>query len=164
MKQIKIGSPKFKRDGSFPIIRRRFKGWVNVVKYHGKKHYAPTWFKNKLNHIEMKEDKKKYPNKYFFIDNKVVMEYSEKDGWLLAVGANKIRSFIHWEFGYNHQSAENLVRNLVEDYFKIILSGAWTMKSDKTILNVRRNGAFESYRNDVRERILLEKYFKNNKL
>ena len=112
MKQIKI-IPIFNK------IDSPHKEWVNQIKYIPRKEYTKVWFKDLLNQMEMKEDRKKYPDSiYFFIDNKVVMEQDEKNE-RLWVDYKKIWSFFHSEFNLNWLETSHLIKGMVEEHFKM---------------------------------------------
>lgn len=111
MKQIKINKPIF-------TLNIPSKEWVNVIKYHQRKQYGSVWFKEKLNQVEIKEHKEKYPDSiFFFIGNKVVIECSKKYGHLNVI--LEILSFFNWEFGYGSQEVSDLIKVMLKKHFKV---------------------------------------------
>lgn len=83
---------------------------VKDVKYHGRKEYGSVWFKPLLNQMEMK-------NKNFYINNKLVMKQNEEYN-ILFVKEN-IWLFFRSEFGYNNNEIGKLIKDMVEEKFKI---------------------------------------------
>lgn len=95
------------------------KEWVDVVKYFGRKEYGLVWFKQMLNQMEIKENRKDYPNSvFFFIGDDVVMEQDEKYKRLFVDG-DKIWVVFYFDFGYNYQEVRDLIKGMVEEHFKI---------------------------------------------
>lgn len=120
MKQIEITQPRIY------ISPPNEKVLVNVLRSFYKKQYASIWFKGKLNQMEISEDKYKYPHSLFFeINGDLVME-NDKEEKLLFV------SYIYWltfenQFAYNFQEARDLIKNMVEEHFKIkIFPPCWS--------------------------------------
>ena len=104
MKQIKI-IPIFNK------IDSPHKEWVNNVKYISRKEYAKVWFKEKLNQMEMKDN-------IFFIGDEVVMKQDKKNE-ILWVNYKKIWSFFESEFNLNWLEIKDLIRDMVEEHFKM---------------------------------------------
>ena len=92
---------------------------MNQIKSIPRKEFAKVWFKEQLNQMEIKEDRKKYPYSiYFYINNKVVMEQDEKNE-RLWVNYKKIWSFFESEFNLNWLEIKDLIRDMVEEHFKM---------------------------------------------
>jgi len=116
MKQIKI-RPIFSKFNKI----KSHKEWVNQIKYIPRKEYTKVWFKDLLNQMEMKEDRKKYSDSiFFFIDDKMVMVQDEKNE-SIWVDSEKIWSFFHSEFDLNYNETSDLIKGMVEQHFKMRL-------------------------------------------
>lgn len=81
------------------------------------------WFKNLLSQMTIKQDREKYPySLFFFLGNEIYMEQDKNYYYLLWVCHKRIWSKLKSKFGLKDQEIRDLIKNTVEEHFKIKVS------------------------------------------
>ena len=77
------------------------------------------WFKDLLNQMDTYDKLQQYPDSIFFhINKEIYMEY-DKEFKKLYYHYDKIYSVLESKFGLNHHQTNKLVKDMVEEHYKL---------------------------------------------